>query len=553
MDEYISWDPALATQIGVHTFDHRLRDPTRRGIAHQVERLSEFVSELEQLKVDDLTGDQHIDRDFAAHFFRLRIFEITQLRKHEKGSFAATEFGNSLFFLFSRNHPTIEDRMDSLTKRLESAPKFFEDSREVVTDPFRLWNEILYETGIRMPRFLKELCKHFESKVNDRSSNKRLGKAVDGAIDAIDAHNEWMKKEVIPNSCDKTSIGPELYREYLELQGYGVTPDETLRIADLYLADVNKKKAEVARRIVESGNASDAVKVMRSDHAPDFEGILEEYRSSVLEARRYVEQHGLVTLPEGEKLVVAATPSFMAHVVPYAAQYEPGKFDGDRTGLFLVTPDQGIPGILEEHSHVAIVNTAVHEGYPGHHLHGICSNTNPSSLRILNASPDFSEGWGLYCEEMMLSQGYNDTPMGRLTVLNDLAFRIARQICDVQVSMGRMDMKQATELMIRETGTDAHAAATEANAIALSPTYYMSYFVGKLGVLQMREDAQAALGERFTMKFFHDSLIYSGCMPMPFMRRALALRIHEEFGKELGPPKESVYNYARRALLTKGA
>lgn len=550
MDEYISWDPALATQVGVHKFDHMLRDPSRRRIAHQVERLSEFVSELEGLDSNDLTGDQQIDRDFAAHFFRLRIFEITRLRMDEKGSFAATEFGNSLFFLFSRDHPSIEERMESTIKRIESAPKFFEDSREVVTDPYRLWNEILYETGARMPGFLRELYEYFGSKVNDRSSKMRLGKAVEGAIEAIDYHNEWMKTDIIPNASDKTSIGPDLYREYLDLKGYGVTPEETLAIAELYLNEVNIKKAEVAGRIVKSGNASEAVKKIRSDHAPNFEEILEEYRSSVLMARKFVEEHGLVTLPDGERLVVAPTPSFMAHVVPYAAQYEPGKLDGDRTGLFLVTPDQGNPGILEEHSHVAIVNTAVHEGYPGHHLHGICSNTNPSNLRILNASPDFSEGWGLYCEEMMVSQGYNDTPMGRLTVLNDLAFRIARQICDVQVSMGRMDLKLATQLIMRETGTDAHAAATEANAITLSPTYYMSYFVGKLGVMQMREDAQAALGERFTLRFFHDSLIYSGCMPMPFMRRALALRIREKFGSELGPPKESVFSYARRNLTT---
>ena len=547
--EYLSWDPALATQVGFHKYDHKLRDPTRRAYGHQAERLSEFISRLSGLSADGMTDDQALDREFALHLFRLRRFEIESLRRHEKASFAATELGNSLFLLFMRERPSVDVRLEAIAARMEAAPQFLERSRETLTRPYRRWNEILLETGERMPRFLKELQEDFATRPVGRDALQRLAKAVREATSALEEHNRWMRTDIIPRSSGEVSgAGRDLYREYLRLQAFGVTLEEALSIGQLCLDRVNAQKADLALKIVGNANVPDAVAMMRADHASDFDGVLKEYRESVLKARGFVQDRGLVTIPEGERLVVVPTPSYMAHVVPYAAQYEPGKYDEDMTGHFFVTPDQDNPATLEEHNHAAVVNTAVHEGYPGHHLHGICANKNPSRLRALYSSPDFAEGWGLYCEEMMLSQGYCDSPLGRLTVLNDLGFRIARQICDVKIAIGEMSIEQAAEFLAKESGTDAQAAISEAKAMTLAPTYYVSYFIGKLGVLQMLDDAKALLGERFGLRFFHDSLIYAGCMPMPFMRRALALRIRDKFELELGPPRESVFEYALRTM-----
>jgi len=548
MDEILSWDPSHATQVGWHKYDENLPDPTLAAIKFQIDRLSGFVSTLKKVDPSPLSGDEQIDRDLAIHYFSVRLFELKELKMHEKLSQASAEIGDSLFFLFSRDHPSFEKRLDSIACRLEAAPKFLELSKTVVKTPYRLWNEIMHETGERLPRFLGNIEALCEAKSKDRKVTARLRKTVKQTVESIQEHNQWIMEDVLPRADDKFTIGPELYREYLSAIGYGVTPEETVRVAEAHLKDVNRKKSDISKRIVPSGDLNDALKKMRRDHAPTFEGVLKEYRESAVKARQYVIQKDLVTVPEGEKLHILETPTFMRHLAPYAAQYEPGKFDNDKTGIFLVTPDEGNPSSLEDHSRVAIQNTTVHEGYPGHHLHGICANENPSYIRILDASPDFSEGWGLYTEDMMISQGYNDTPMGRLATLNDLAFRLARQIADVKVSMNMMSLKEAADLIVRETGTEGKAAMAEAKAMALSPTYYSSYFVGKLGVLQMREDLEAVMGGKFSLKFFHDSLVYSGCMPNSFMRRAIGLRLKEKHGLTLGPPKESVFEYGMRQL-----
>jgi len=548
MDEVLSWNPSSATQLGWHKYDDKLPDWSLQSIHRQVERMSELSDKLERFEEASLSGDESIDRDLGLFFLRLGIFELSELRMFEKVSTAAAEIGDSLFFLYVKDRLKAEERLDSITSRLEAVPSFLESARSIVKTPYRMWNEIQHETGERIPGFLEEIEDFAESKLRDSNSRKRLKKAVKEALVEIKEHNSWLKNEVIPNAIDRFCIGPELYRRYLDLKGYGTTPEETLRIAELHMESVVRDKAAISTRIVTSANPDDALRKMRSDHPASFTEVLNEYRSSVVRAKEFIQTNGLATIPEDELLQVIETPVFMRHLTAYAAQYEPGKFDDDRKGIFLVTPDEGDLSLLEEHNRAAIANTSVHEGYPGHHLHGICANLFPSYVRPVCQSPDFAEGWALYCEDMMISHGYNDNPMGRLMTLNDLSLRIARQICDVKLSSGIMTVNQAASFIAGHTGANIKAATSEAKSIMLDPTYFSSYFIGKLGVMQLKEELQRAMGTRFDLRFFHDSMIYSGCMPMSFMRKAVALRLRDEYDIVLGPPKETVYEYALRIL-----
>lgn len=553
LDEVLSWEPSYATQLGWHKYDDVLPDWSAHSHQHQLERMNAIVRDLSKMDRTSLSDDEQIDADLGIHFLKLRIFELDELRLKEKASMAAKEIGDALFFLFARDRPALEQRLLSITARLERVPAFIEMVQKEIKTPYGLWNEIQCETGDRLPSLLKEIEGLCDAECNDMKTMIRLKAAAKDATNAVEQHNNWLRKEVIPISSEEYSIGADLYRRYLLMKGFGVSAEETLHIAELHLEDVNRRKAEISKEIVGSGRPQDAIRKMRGDHPATSRDVLDGYRSSVQRARRFVEMNKLVTLPKGEQLSIIETPYFMRHLLAYAAQFEPGRFDDDMKGLFLVTPEDGTPALLEEHSYTSIENTSVHEGYPGHHLHGVCMNLHPSLIRPLCQSPDFAEGWALYCEEMMLSQGYNDNPMGRLMILNDIAFRIARQICDVKLSTGSMTVGKAAEFIAAQTETNMKAAESEAKSIMLSPTYFMSYFVGKLGVLQIRDDVERAMGAKFDLGFFHDSLIYSGCMPMSFMRRAAALRLKEKHGIRLDEPGETLYDYALRILKEKAA
>lgn len=545
LDEVLSWDPAHATQLGWDRYDHRMRDLSAVSYTHQTTRLKAIVKELQGFGDDQLSEEERIDRDLAIHLFQVRIFEIEELRMHERMAMATEDLGSSLFFLFTREDSPLEDRVDAMTSRLEKVPEYLERSKSSLIHPCRLWTEIALETGRALFPFIDTIEEHAIAMFGRTDRTARLSSAARCAKEALGAYNRWLAEEVLPASGSDAHIAADVFERYMRLKGFGITPDEALEVGRAHLAKTRDRMAWTAGRIVKSSSVEEALGLMKSRHPVDFGEVLACYRRDIERARDFLVKKDLATVPDGERLRVIETPTFMRHIAPFAAQYEPGKFTGARTGMFLVTPSDN-PEILKDHCYPLISNTAVHEGYPGHHLQGICANTHPSFVRVLSSSMDFGEGWALYCEELMLEQGFNDTPEGRLAQLSDLMFRVVRVIADVKLSRGEITPEEVAEMLVRETSMQRDAALSEARSYTYCPTYYLSYFIGKLALLQLLEDVKRATGDRFSMKTFHDTLLYAGCLPIPFMRREIAMRLREEHGVELGEPRERLVDFALR-------
>ena len=548
VDEILSWDPSYATQLGMRKYDHHMMDPSKEAFDHQVARLSEFIEMVEEFEDGQLTPDQVIDRDLAAYMFRLRRFEISRLRIHEQTSFAEAEIGRALFFLFVRDDRPLEARMDAVVSRLDKTPEFLHSARKTLSHPYRMWVEMALAVGKELPTFIELIRAAALAELKSEEPMMRLSSAAEKAMEALIAYERWLLEDVLPEAGDENSISSEDLGEYMKLKEFDTTPDEAIEISGISLNMVNRQRVELAKKMDPNGTLSSALHAMKQEHTATFEGVLKAYREWIGKARDFVISRNLATVPDGEKLLVIETPQFMRRQAPFAAQYEPGKYSESMTGLFLVTPDESNPELLKEHCYAAIANTSVHEGYPGHHLQGICSNQNPSDIRTLSASPCFGEGWALYCEGMMFSQGFQKTDTGKLAQLNDLAFRIVRVKADVCLARKAMTPEEVADLLTRETGMERNAALDEARSYTQGITYYMSYFLGMLEMLRLREDVEAALGDRFDLRQFHDSLLNAGCLPMHYMRRVERLRLKRDHDVELPDPRESLIEYVRKRI-----
>jgi uncharacterized protein (DUF885 family) len=512
--------------------------------------MKDFLRRLKEFPDNHLTEDELIDRDLAIHILELRTFEIERLRLHERMAVAADDLGSALFFLFTRDDDPLEKRLDAITSRLEKVPQYLERSKGSLVSPCRLWNEIALETGKELGKFLDTIEIHAMDMMGRTERTMRLSSNIATAKSALAEYNLWLEKEVLPAATSPTHMSAEAFEEYMRLKGFDISPDEAVRISEVHYRKTRTDMASVARNIVRSGSVEEALELMKSMHPADYDAVLACYRNDIQRSKDFLLKMDLVTVPDGEKLIVTETPTFMRHVAPFASQFEPGKFTGNRTGLFLVTPNEN-PETIKDHCYALISNTAVHEGYPGHHLQGICGNTHPSLIRALITAMDFAEGWALYCEELMLERGFNDTPEGRLAQLNDLMFRIVRVSADVKLSRGEITPDDVAAMLIRETGMQREAAMNEARSYSYNPTYYLSYFIGKMSLLQLLDDVKKAMGDRFSVKLFHDTLLYAGCLPISFMRREMAMRLKQEYDIELGEPKERLVDYALRVAQTR--
>ena len=176
---------------------------------------------------------------------------------------------------------------------------------------------------------------------------------------------------------------------------------------------------------------------------------------------------------------------------------------------------------MREHNHAAIYNTSIHEAYPGHHQQLAAAITHPSLGRLLVDAPEFVEGWAMYCEQMVREEGFDTQPEHVLMMHTDAIWRACRIILDVKLHRGDVDLQQATEFLIEQTGFERANAAAEVNRYTYTPTYQMSYLLGKVMLLRLREDEKRRLGEQFSLRGFHDAMLREGNLPISFHRRLL--------------------------------
>jgi uncharacterized protein (DUF885 family) len=225
---------------------------------------------------------------------------------------------------------------------------------------------------------------------------------------------------------------------------------------------------------------------------------------------------------------VVETPVFLRRVIPGPAMEGPAPLDEKQTGVMYIPP---LPEKFDSAQRRQYYNTGrrhgyrggiVHEGFPGHHFQLSIANHNQSFIRRLQFNTCLIEGWALYCEQMVVEQGlYPRDSFPDLRWLGGVWFRAARIIVDAKLHTGRMSYDDAWRFMVEKCWPDTAFFQAEVRRYCLSPSQPMSYLVGKTQLLALRDEYRKRMGDRFTLRDFHDRLLAEGSIPVSLIRRKL--------------------------------
>ncbi len=517
--------PNFGTYLGIHAEDGRLADLSRHAVLEELAAEQRFLTDIESLDGADMSPPGSFERELLLLSVRRSIFDTETQRLWERKASATDEVGDGLFLLFARDFAPLSERLDSIASRLEAAPIALEQSKDRLGDrPVRLWNELELDAAGSLPSLFDEVVAAGRSELGeDSAEQRRLEAASDGARKALEDYSGWLR-ELLGRSVDDFALGSEAYDELISLRAFdGLTTDEILEIGHEQLAVNHEGRRAAAREVDPSASEAEVLDRIKSDHPERFEEALAAYQEVMFRARDFVAERGLGTLPAGETLSVIPTPEYLRRVMPFAAYFSPAKFDADSRGLYIVTPSvDDDPGAMREHNHASISNTSIHEAYPGHHHQLSAAMRHPSLARLMVDAPEFVEGWGMYCEQMMREQGFDATPRHRVIMYTDAIWRACRIILDIRLHRGEIGVDEAIDFLVEHTGFERPNATAEVHRYTYTPTYQLSYLLGKVLLLRLRDDEQRRLGADFSLGRFHDALLYSGSLPISFHRRLLA-------------------------------
>jgi uncharacterized protein (DUF885 family) len=521
----VAENPLVGTYLGIHTEDHRFGDGSRDAVLAELAAEKAHLATIESLDDAGLSTEGRLERDLELHNVRRGIFDTEVVRTWERRSTALDVIGDGLFLIFAQDFAPLEERLDSIASRLEAVPAYLTQSRDrAVVPQVRAWQELEIESAADLPSFFEEIVKAgFSLPEADR---RRLAAAADTARAAISDYGAWLK-DSLPGGTDDWALGRETYDELVGLRAFdGLDADAILEIGGDQLEMHKAARIRAATEIDDHASETEVIDRLKSDHPATFEEALDAYRDVMFRARQYLIDRDIATVPPDERIEVVATPEYLRNVIPFAAYFSPPKFDPRPKGIYIVTPSVGNdPNAMREHNFSSISNTSIHEAYPGHHLQLSVANGHPSMTRLMTDAPEFVEGWGMYSEQMMREQGFDAAANFRVNLHTDAIWRACRIILDVRMHRGEIEVDEAIRFLVEQTSFEEPNARAEVRRYTYTPTYQLSYLLGKVLLLGLRADEQKRLGDAFSLRDFHDTLLRNGSLPISFHRRILAERI----------------------------
>lgn len=282
---------------------------------------------------------------------------------------------------------------------------------------------------------------------------------------------------------------------------------------------------EVAQRIQPGSDWVTVYESLKDDHPP-ADGLKAAYQEQMDAAKQFLIEHRVVTLPEGEEVVTVDTPPAMRRSSPYGTFDSVYPDDDELLGRLVLTPieDWLTPEQRRErlraHHRSWIPLIAVHEAYPGHHVHALETYQNPRKRHHVREAI-FSKGWGLYTEQLMWDLGFLHGDDVELTKLRNRLWRAARVILDVSLHTGRMTFDEAVDFLVERVRFDRLAAELEVGIYVERPTYVLGYLIGMLEIEKMCREWVEKNGEPAEPRQLYDALLRIGSLPPALVRAEL--------------------------------
>ncbi len=448
------------------------RVPDVKGAEHYISRLSQFGRRLDQ----------------ALESVQIReqagvippTFVVEKVLAEMRGFVGAPARENILFTKFDEHLAKLEESAEIMAEEREALAQRAED--EIVNTVY--------------PAFA-ELIAFYEAVLPRPGGN----------------HGAW----ALPD-------GDEFYRFAVRLMTTtDMAPDE---IHEIGLAEVERIGAEMdaildAQGLTE-GTLGARIQQLSSDpaqlYADSDEGraaIIEDYKTIIDEIEAGLDSYFDVR-PEAE-LDVQRVPEFREDGSA-GAYYQQPSMDGQRPGVFYINLRN-----MDDLPRFGMRTLAYHEAVPGHHFQiAVAQELEGLPLfRRMVPTTAYVEGWALYAEQVAWEAGFQDDPLDNLGRLQAEMFRAVRLVVDTGLHAKRWTREQAIEYMLANTGMGETDVVAEIERYLVIPGQALTYKLGMLKLLELRAKAQAALGERFDIREFHNTVLTNGALPLTLLERVV--------------------------------
>jgi uncharacterized protein (DUF885 family) len=331
----------------------------------------------------------------------------------------------------------------------------------------------------------------------------------------------FMRDEYIPHATQSLAAenlpdGPAYYQS--KIVEYTTTDLTAQQIHDIGLAEMAKIRAEMAavmRQVQFDGDLAAFLQFLRTDprfYAGTPEELLMRAAWIAKKFDAKADQY-FGRLPRSRFAIIPVPPE----QAPYYTSGRGGP------GVYLVNTYN-----LPSRALYSLPALTLHESAPGHafQMPVALEQTGRPPFRNAYISA-YGEGWALYAERLGTEMGIYETPYEVFGMLSYQAWRASRLVVDTGIHAKGWTREQAQRYLMENTALSRHEVETEVDRYISWPGQALSYYLGQMAIIETRRKAEQALGPRFDIRAFHDTVLELGSVPLPVLKARIDRFIRE--------------------------
>lgn len=535
---FAEFAPTIATARGEHEFDDRLRHFDDEWLGTMASRFRDLAGEADRIDRAGLSGQEQISLRLLVHECGVWASDIEH--RFQVGA-VDPYIGPHTRLLSDTRQNTVGDmaqaeallgRYSKVGHHLEDALRFHRENADKGMTPARA----------SLDRVLDQLDRYLDSSFDDdpflqlqlpehtragQWKERAAGLVKDVIRPAFADYRSGLVEHIAPlarpdERCGLVWManGEEIYAGLIHKYTQLAKPAQDIHdIGQRWATEINAEEwVEIGERALGLSTIEEIFERLHADPAMRFsseEEMLHHARSAVERAWNAVDDwFGVRPATVCE---VVPVPAAQAPAMPPAYYMQP-PIDRSRPGRYFLNTYKP-----EERDRFEYESIHFHEAVPGHHF-------DRSLASELEGIPTFrryaqvfahTEGWGLYSERLADEMGLYSSDVDRLGMISADAWRAGRLVTDTGMHALGWSRQQAIEFLQKWTPIGLLTIEQEVDRYIGMPGQALSYKMGQIEIMRLRQDAERRLGAGFDIKGFHEVMLTNGAMPLPLLEEAV--------------------------------
>ncbi len=515
---YFKRYPVDAANAGKHEFDGKLPDWSAAGLQETAKWLHIERDAAAAFTDDKLDDTQRFQRDYVLAVIDGLLFWLEDSGfAHNNPAFYADDLSPSMYL--TRNYAPLPQRMAALVAYEDNLPTAVAQIRANLKTPLPA-SYIDYGIGVfgGLADFFKtDVPKAFAS-VDDKDLQAHFKTSNTKAIAVMRDMAAWLKAQK-PNATQDFALGGARFAKMLyATERVDIPLDKLKAVGEADLARNMAALTSACAQFLPNAPLEQCVAKVNADKPTG--GAVEGARAQLKQLRQFIIDKDLVTIPGTEQAEVAEAPPF--NRANFAYIEIPGPYEKNLPSIYYIAPADPHWPKAEREAYVpgkaVMLFTSAHEVFPGHFVQFLHANRSDWIFGRLFVGYAYAEGWAHYCEEMMFDAGIQGaTPEVHIGQLSEALLRDVRFISAIGMHTENMSMADSEKMFREKAFQDPGNAMQQAERGTYDPAY-LNYTLGKLMIMQLREDWTKTRGGRSAWKAFNDQFLSYGGPPIPLVR-----------------------------------